>query len=152
MTLPQASGHLGNDPRAPRAKDLARAVPVPGADLATLDDAKIFAAPDDPREWDDWRQQLRRWRDDARARIGYRGERYEREDVAWTQRCFSVCLAWLWDERLYDRTRQVFTVPPRPQFAGAPLPHADFGRNGAASAPSAVASVTAALVFITLNT
>jgi formylglycine-generating enzyme required for sulfatase activity len=110
MTLPDAGGHLGGDPRAPRERDLARPVPRDGSDLAELDDAKILAAPDEPREWEEWRRQLRRWRDEARARIAYSGERYERADLAWTQRCFSVCLAWLWDEQLYDPARHAFTV------------------------------------------
>ena len=108
MTLPQATGHLGGDPRAPRDKDLARV--VDGADLTTLDDAKIIAAPDDPKDWEDWRRELHRWRDDARARIGYSGERYERADLGWTQRCFSIGLLWLWDEQLYDYARHTFTV------------------------------------------
>ncbi len=110
MTLPQATGHVGSDPRSPREKDLPRAVPRDGADLAALDDAKIFAAPDDPRDWADWRRDLQRWRDEARARIRYSGARYERADLAWTQRCFSVGLLWLWDEQLYDHGRNRFTV------------------------------------------
>jgi sulfatase-modifying factor enzyme 1 len=108
VTLPQATGHIGGDPRAPRDKDLPRA--VDGADLATLDDAKIIAAPDDPKDWEAWRHDLHRWRDEARARIGYSGQRYERADLAWTQRCFSIGLLWLWDEQLYDYARHTFTV------------------------------------------
>ncbi|MDP9265359.1 MAG: hypothetical protein M3O91_04465, partial [Chloroflexota bacterium] len=108
MTLPQATGHIGGDPRAPRDKDLPRA--VDGADLDGLDDAKIIAAPDDPKDWDAWRRELHRWRDDARARIKYDGARYERGDLAWTQRCFSIGLLWLWDEQLYDYARHTFSV------------------------------------------
>ncbi|HJW49153.1 MAG TPA: SUMF1/EgtB/PvdO family nonheme iron enzyme [Candidatus Limnocylindria bacterium] len=80
-----------------------------GADLGVLDDAKIIAAPDDPADWPAWREQLTRWRDDARGRIRYSGALYERPEFAWTQRCFSVCLAWLWDDLLYDRSRGEFT-------------------------------------------
>jgi len=110
MTLPESTGHLSGDPRAPREKDLARPVPLDGADLAALDDAKILAAPDDPRLWEEWRRQLERWRVEARARINYTGARYERADLAWIQRCFSIGLLWLWDEQLYDRARHAFTV------------------------------------------
>ena len=109
MTLPQAVGHQGGDPRSPRDTDLARAVPLDG-DLAGLDDAKILAAPDDPRDWPEWRRGLERWRVEARSRIGYSGARYERADLAWTQRCFSIGLLWLWDEQLYDYSRHSFTV------------------------------------------
>lgn len=111
MILPQDAGHIGGDLRSPREKDLPRAVPAGSADLRVLDDAKIIAAPDDPNDWDDWRRQLQRWRDEARARIEYDGARYERADLAWTQHCFSICLAWLWDEQLYDFARHAFTVP-----------------------------------------
>ncbi len=110
MTLPQATGHIGGDPRAPRDKDLPREVPPGDADLDGLDDAKIIAAPDDPKDWDTWRRLLHRWRDEARTRIGYTGKRYERADLAWTQRCFSIGLLWLWDEQLYDYARHTFTV------------------------------------------
>jgi hypothetical protein len=109
VTLPQAAGHISSDPRSPRDKDLARAVPR-GSDLSALDDAKIIAAPDDPRDWSDWRRGLQRWRDEARSRIRYSGARYERADLAWTQRCFSIGLLWLWDEQLYDYSRQTFMV------------------------------------------
>jgi hypothetical protein len=108
--LPRAAGHIGADPRAPREKDLPRAIPAGSADLAILDDAKIIAAPDDPRDWAEWRRSLHRWRDEARSRIAYSGARYERADLAWTQRGFSIGLLWLWDERLYDYARHSFTV------------------------------------------
>jgi len=110
VTLPLAAGHVSGDPRSPREKDLPRAVPRDGADLAVLDDAKIISAPDDPRDWADWRRALQRWRDEARARTQYSGARYERADHAWTQRCFSIGLLWLWDEQLYDYARHAFTV------------------------------------------
>ena len=42
MSLPLAAGHIGADPHAPREKDLPRAVPLDGGDLASLDDAKIL--------------------------------------------------------------------------------------------------------------
>src|SRR2546428_9159291 len=99
---------IERDPRAPRDRDLARPVPAAGAGLSSLDEAKIIAAPDDPREWDEWRRQLHRWREDARARLGYIGVAYARPELMWTQRCFSLSLAWLWDEQLYDTRSGTF--------------------------------------------
>jgi hypothetical protein len=81
----------------------------PEADLSTLDGAKILAAPDDPADWPAWRAVLERWRKEAAERIGYDGGAYDRPELAWTQRCFSVALVWLWDERLYDHAEQRFT-------------------------------------------
>ena len=95
------------NPYGPRPIDLPTDVPLdPGADLSALDEAKIFAAPADPGDRDAWRAQLTRWRTEARERIGYTGEHYDRVPLD----CFSVCLAWLWGETLYDRERGVFTV------------------------------------------
>ncbi|RKN15761.1 hypothetical protein D7147_25200 [Micromonospora musae] len=95
------------NPYVPRPID--RPTPVPLADdtdLTTLDEAKIFAAPDDPAQWPAWRAQLTRWRADARQRLGYTGTHYD--EISGD--CFSICLAWLWDETLYDHERGVFTV------------------------------------------
>jgi len=101
MTLP------GFNPYVPRPIDLATAVPLEaGADLTVLDEAKVFAAPSDPREWPAWRSTLTRWRDEARARLAYDGAHY---DAAPTD-LFAVDLAWLWDELLYDHETGRFTV------------------------------------------
>jgi sulfatase modifying factor 1 len=96
------------DPWSPRPIDLPTAVPLEGP-LGALDTAKIFAAPDDPGEWPAWRRSLRRWRDEAAARVEYDGSAYELPEFAWTQRCFSVALVWLWDELLYDHDARRFT-------------------------------------------
>ena len=96
------------DPWSPRPIDLPTAVPLEGP-LDALDTAKIFAAPDDPGEWPAWRRALRRWRDEAAARIEYDGSAYELPEFAWTRRCFSVALVWLWDELLYDHDAGRFT-------------------------------------------
>jgi hypothetical protein len=98
------------DPRSPREIDLPTPVPLaPGADLAGLDTAKILAAPDDPADWPAWRAALRRWRREARARTGHDPAGYRHPDAAWAARAVSMCVAWLWDETLYDRTRERFT-------------------------------------------
>jgi hypothetical protein len=95
------------NPYVPRPIDLPTAVPLdPAADLSVLDEGKIFATPDDPADWPAWRTRLDRWRTDARRRLAYDGGHYD--EIAGD--CFSVCLAWLWDESLYDFARGVFTV------------------------------------------
>ncbi len=101
MTLP------GFNPYVPRPIDLPTAVPLdPHADLSVLDEAKIFAAPDDPSDWPAWRATLERWRNEARARLAYSGARYANAPAEG----FSVCMAWLWDETLYDHELGRFTV------------------------------------------
>ncbi|MEU6999707.1 SUMF1/EgtB/PvdO family nonheme iron enzyme [Nonomuraea sp. NPDC046570] len=95
------------NPYVPRPIDLPTTVPLaPGSDLSVLDEAKIFAAPDDPAQWPAWRERLTEWRDGARAGLGYSGARYATFDSD----CHSVCVAWLWDETLYDHATGTFTV------------------------------------------
>jgi formylglycine-generating enzyme len=96
------------DPLVPRPIDLPTPVPD-GADLAELDRAKIIAAPDDPAGWPAWREALTRWRAEARDRLSYGGEAYDDLAFGWTQSCFAVALAWLWDELLYDHDARRFT-------------------------------------------
>lgn len=101
MTLP------GFNPYVPRPIDLPTFVPLSAdADLAALDEAKVFAAPDDPGEWPAWRTALARWRNEARARLAYDGAHYD----AAPGDLFAINLAWLWDETLYDHDEGKFTV------------------------------------------
>jgi len=84
--------------------------PVAGdAEPAELDEAKIIAAPVDPARWPAWRESLRAWRQDAAARIGYDGALYGRPEFAWTQGAYTVAIAWLWDDTLYDHEAGAFT-------------------------------------------
>ncbi len=98
------------DPLVPRPLDRPRAVPLDrGADLTSLDTGKILAAPDDPADWARWRDQLVRWREEARERQSYDGSIYERDDLRWARSCFVVSQVWLWDELLYDFETHQFT-------------------------------------------
>lgn len=105
----------GLNPLVPRPIDRPTELPLPGdgrdaLDPAVGDIAKIFSAPSDPADWPAWREALAAWRDDARARLAYTGEAYDRPDQRWTSSCYSVALVWLWDERLFDRATSRFTV------------------------------------------
>ncbi|CAN5798647.1 hypothetical protein BH24ACT5_BH24ACT5_01110 [soil metagenome] len=98
------------DPLAPRPIDEPFDLGSDGAiDVAGADAAKIFGAPDDPPAWPAWRARLTAWRDDARRRLRPDGAGYRKESARWASTCFSVALVWLWDERLFDQQRQVFT-------------------------------------------
>jgi hypothetical protein len=102
------------DPLVPRPIDLPTVVPLDGAtgaapDLAALDEAKIFAAPDDPAAWAAWRERLEAWRTDARERHGFTGAVYERPQAAWAASCFTIAQVWLWDELLYSFEENRFT-------------------------------------------
>lgn len=84
-------------------------VDVSSGDAAlAMDDGKIFVAPTDPAELDDWRAQLTAWRDGARARHGV-PTRYDDPASAWASSCFTVAQVWLWDELFFDFEAQRFT-------------------------------------------
>ena len=94
------------DPLVPRPIDLPTTLPLHGEiDPEVADRAKILAAPDDPADWPAWRDQLNRWRDDARRRFAV-----DYPTSSWAARCFTKALVWLWDERLFDRERGEFTA------------------------------------------
>ena len=106
-------------PYRPRPIDQPIAVPEDGAGIgggaaagdgpSVLDEAKIIAAPEDPSQWAAWRESLRAWRTEAAERIGYDGTLYARPEFAWTQGAYTVAIAWLWDDTLYDHEAGVFT-------------------------------------------
>ncbi len=98
----------GFDPLVPREIDRPADVPDTG-DLGVLDEAKIIAAPADPADRPAWRESLHRWREDARARLEYRGDIYDEPGAAWAQRCFTVAQVWLWDELFFSFAEQRFT-------------------------------------------
>jgi hypothetical protein len=91
----------------PRPLDLPTPVPLaPEADLRALDEAKVFAAPDDPADWPAWRANLHRWRREARARIGYAGPRYASRSTP----PYALAFVGRGDEALFDRARGRFDV------------------------------------------
>ncbi len=98
---------LGFNPYVPRPIDRPTTVPLaPDADLSVLDEAKIFAAPDDPKDWPAWRAALIRWRNEARTKVAYEDTRYRSRNPS--ARVMNV--AWLWDDLLYDHASGTFTV------------------------------------------
>lgn len=97
-----ATRHAG-----PRPLDLPTPVPLaPDADLSVLDEAKVFAAPDDPADWPAWRSNLHRWRREARARLGYAGPHYAGRPTP----PYALAFVDLGDEALFDRARGRFDV------------------------------------------
>ncbi|MGO4534331.1 formylglycine-generating enzyme family protein [Leifsonia sp. 2MCAF36] len=99
------------DPLVPRPIDRPTALPIGGGlPPETGDIVKVFAAPDDPADWPAWRKELAAWREEARDRLGYTGELYDRPETRWAQSAYAVAQVWLWDDRLFDHQRQEFTV------------------------------------------
>jgi len=99
------------DPFSPRTSDLPTVVPLDvGADLSVLDEAKILAAPEDAADRPAWRDALRRWRDEARERVGYDPAAYDDPATAWATTAWNVAIVWLWDEAIWDWEHRRFDV------------------------------------------
>jgi hypothetical protein len=101
------------DPLVPRPIDLPTALdPATGLDaeeLARLDGAKIFAAPEAPADWPAWRSRLHEWRTASQAALGYTGSIYAEPAARWAATCFAIAQVWLWDELLFSFGEQRFT-------------------------------------------
>ena len=106
---PYAVTGRGIDPLVPRPIDRPTPVDLEHPDWAGMDDAKIFAAPDDPADWPRWREVLTEWRDGLPERRPLDSRRYEEPGGRWAQRCYCVAQVWLWDELLYDFAEARFT-------------------------------------------
>jgi hypothetical protein len=97
------------DPLSPRPIDRPLPVDLDHPDWAAMDDAKIFAAPDDPADWPRWREVLTKWRDGLAERRPVDRSRYEEPAGQWAHSCYCVAQVWLWDELLYDFGQARFT-------------------------------------------
>jgi sulfatase-modifying factor enzyme 1 len=97
------------DPHAPRPIDLPTEVPLdPDADLSVLDEAKILAAPARVQDRPAWRAALRRWRAEARGRVGFDPAAYDAPATSWAATAWNVAMVWLWDEAVWDWETQRF--------------------------------------------
>ncbi|MBZ0298779.1 MAG: formylglycine-generating enzyme family protein [Anaerolineae bacterium] len=70
--------------------------------MMTFPIAPIIPAPENPAQWDEWRQFLSTWRVGQRAELGYDDQLYTRSEFAWTRNCFSCCFVMMCDETFYD--------------------------------------------------
>jgi formylglycine-generating enzyme required for sulfatase activity len=65
-------------------------------------DEPLIPAPEDPRQWPAFREQLMAWRKRVREELKYSDALYRRADFAWTSRCFCCGMVMLWDEQFFD--------------------------------------------------
>jgi formylglycine-generating enzyme required for sulfatase activity len=65
-------------------------------------EADLIPAPDDPRQWPAFREELARWRKHKRAELAYDDRLYLRPDLQWAASSFSCCFLMLCDELFYD--------------------------------------------------
>lgn len=62
----------------------------------------LIPAPNDPKEWDAWRESLENWRTEARQELNYTGANYDKPEFAWMQRCFAFAKVMLFDREFLN--------------------------------------------------
>ena len=89
-----------------------RAVGSRGADkkAASPFDANLIQAPEDPRRWPAFRDDLTRWREDKRVALNYDDRLYRRPDLKWAASSFACCFLMLYDEEFYSREQGRYLV------------------------------------------
>jgi len=71
----------------------------------------LIPAPDDPRQWAAWRDDLAKWREEARHALKYDGDNsYGKPEFAWMQRCFAFGKVMLFDRAFVDPVNSEFLV------------------------------------------
>lgn len=101
--------------RAALASLSAAAVRPLAAQLAAAEesvfDADLIPAPDNPREWPAFRQQLHEWRRRKRAELNYDDSLYRRADLQWAARSFACSFVMLCDEQFYSPEQARYLIP-----------------------------------------
>lgn len=70
----------------------------------------LFPAPDDPARRADWREELKRWRNQAKADLHYTGTSYDLPAYKWMQSCRACGKVMLFDRQFYDPDAGRFKV------------------------------------------
>ncbi len=71
---------------------------------------RLILAPDDPAEWEAWREFLNRWREEVRVSLAYDERLYTRPDFAWVSGCFTCALIMVWDQAFYDPETRAYRI------------------------------------------
>lgn len=72
----------------------------------------LIPAPQDPRQWATFRDQLAAWRAAQRQALDYSDALYQRPEFAWVRSNFACCFLMLNDELFYDWRQGANTVQP----------------------------------------
>lgn len=108
------SAHADSQPSDKELRDLGLLPPGPNnaADAGPMAPKRdpLIKAPEDPAEWDAWRENLKAWRDEARAAIAYDDTLYLRPDLQWTASSYVSCFLMMNDELFWDHQRGEFDV------------------------------------------
>ena len=75
-----------------------------------FDDEMIIPAPDDPTQWQAWREALHSWKKKKQAQLNYNGESYRSEAFQWVSSDFACCFIMMCDEEFYDYRKGEYKI------------------------------------------
>lgn len=70
----------------------------------------IIYPPDDPEEYDIWREQLHQWRHSTRYLMRYDGSLYDKPEFSWIARTFALGFVMMSDLEFYEPERGCYTL------------------------------------------
>ena len=70
----------------------------------------IIQAPDNPEEWEQFRENLHQWREQTIKKTNYQDDLYNRPDFQWITSTFNCYFLMLYDEVFYDRENDRYKV------------------------------------------
>ena len=75
-----------------------------------MDKNDIIPAPDDPTQWQAWREALHSWKKKKQAQLNYNGESYRSEAFQWVSSDFACCFIMMCDEEFYDYRKGEYKI------------------------------------------
>jgi formylglycine-generating enzyme required for sulfatase activity len=81
------------------------------ADLTGFNPANnVIQPPDDAAHWPAFREALKNWREETKAKLQYSDALYRRPEFAWSASNYACCFLMMSDETFYDRRAGRYTV------------------------------------------
>ncbi len=102
---------LGGTLAAPFAfhSPLFGAVPATGS-FRFRPSLSLIPAPKDPQRWPAFREELNRWREQARRDLNYDDSMYRKPEFAWASSSFACCFVMVCDETFYERKAGAYQI------------------------------------------
>jgi hypothetical protein len=96
----------GTGARSPLRRLLAR----PWCDSFVSSPTDLIPAPKDPQRWAAFREELNRWREQARRDLNYDDSMYCKPEFAWAASSFACCFVMVCDQTFYEPKAGIYRV------------------------------------------
>jgi formylglycine-generating enzyme required for sulfatase activity len=75
-----------------------------------MDSNYIIPAPDDPKQWTDWREKLIQWKKRKQGILNYDGSSYRSKPFHWVTSDFACCFIMMCDNEFYDHEKNEYNI------------------------------------------